>query len=258
MNRSTAVIVASFGTTHQDALEKCIASTEREIASHFTDYPVYRAFTSRIVIRRLKERYGMEVDDLARALERVRNDGFKSAVIQPTLVLGGIEYDLICRTVQDFQGLKTSVGRPLIAGMGDCETAAGIIMRGNRLKEPETLVLMGHGTEHAANAIYGQMQNIFDRAGYRAYIATVEGEPSFEDAVAMLIAGGARKARLLPLMFVAGDHAKNDMAGPDDDSLRSLVEKAGIEAEPVIRGLGEDPEIRRIYVERAEEALGSL
>lgn len=258
MNKNTALIVTSFGTTHTDALEKCVASTERAIASHFPDIPMYRAFTSQIVIRRLKEKHGIEVDNLKQALERVQKDGFKNVVIQPTLILSGIEYDLVCKAAQGFPELKTSVGKSLITGECDCEAVAGIIMRGNSLNENEALVLMGHGTEHAANAIYEQMQAVFDRSGYPAYIGTIEGEPNFEDAVEKLAAVKASRAKLLPLMFVAGDHAKNDMAGDNEDSLRSLVEKAGIEAEPIIRGLGENAEVQSLFASRAEEALAEL
>ncbi|MBU4117700.1 MAG: sirohydrochlorin cobaltochelatase, partial [Proteobacteria bacterium] len=33
-----------------------------------------------------------------------------------------------------------------------------------------------------------------------------------------------KKVLLKPFMTVAGDHAKNDMAGPEPDSLKSLLE----------------------------------
>lgn len=258
MEKDTAMIVTSFGTTHPDALQKCIAATERAIASRFPGLPVYRAFLSPTVIRRLKEKSGIDTDDLVQALERVRDDGFKNAVVQPTLVLSGIEYGLVHRTVRGFTGLHISVGRPLIADENDCEAVAGILMGANCLKDGEALVLTGHGTAHSANGIYGKMQDVFDRAGYRAYIATIDGTPDLKDAVERLRAGGARSARLLPLLFVAGDHAKNDMAGPDGNSLLSLVEQAGVKAVPILRGLGEDASVRTLYAQRAEKALKEL
>jgi len=258
MNNKTAVIVVSFGTTHLDALENSISATEGTIASHLPDLRVYRAFTSRIVIRRLKENYGISVDNLAQALERVWSDGFENAIIQPTLILGGIEYDFLCRTAQDYRKLNTSIGKPLIMDKGDCETVAHIIMRGNYLKDDEALVLMGHGTTHESNAFYHQMQSVYDRGGYRAYICTVEGEPSFEDVVERLESGRVRRAKLLPLMFVAGDHAKNDMAGQDENSLLSIVTSAKIEAETIICGLGENADIQKLYAEEAAAALRRL
>ena len=34
---STAILMASFGTTHPDALERCIAGTERSVAARFPE-----------------------------------------------------------------------------------------------------------------------------------------------------------------------------------------------------------------------------
>ncbi len=53
----------------------------------------------------------------------------------------------------------------------------------------------------------------------------------------------------MPLMLVAGDHAINDMASDEPDSWKTLVQKAGIQAEPIVQGLGENPMIRKMFVE---------
>ena len=52
------ILVVSFGTSHLDTMEKTIDVIEREIAEKFTDCRVYRAFTSRMIIRKLKRSYG--------------------------------------------------------------------------------------------------------------------------------------------------------------------------------------------------------
>ena len=49
----------------------------------------------------------------------------------------------------------------------------------------------------------------------------------------------------MPLMLVAGDHAKNDMAG----EWKEQLEASGFEVNCVLKGLGEYPEIREIYCE---------
>ena len=61
------------------------------------------------------------------------------------------------------------------------------------------------------------------------------------------------KVILAPFMIVAGDHAKNDMAG-DEDSWKCELEEAGYEVRPILRGLGELPGIRQIFMEHLEEA----
>ena len=53
----------------------------------------------------------------------------------------------------------------------------------------------------------------------------------------------------MPLMSVAGDHAKNDMAGDEEDSWKSILSKAGIECVPVLKGTAEYSEIVDVWVD---------
>ena len=59
---------------------------------------------------------------------------------------------------------------------------------------------------------------------------------------------------LQPLMVVAGDHANQDMAGEEEDSWKSRLERAGYQVECRIRGLGEVEAIRKLYVAHVREA----
>ena len=88
-----------------------------------------------------------------------------------------------------------------------------------------------------------------------AFVATVEGQPSVEQAVKWALSGGYKKVYLAPLMLVAGDHARNDMAGADRDSWKNRFEAAGIETSCVMRGLGEYEGIRALYLEHARQAV---
>ena len=67
-----------------------------------------------------------------------------------------------------------------------------------------------------------------------------------------------KKVYLTPLMVVAGDHANNDMAGDDDDSHKSILQKEGFTVTPYIHGMGENAAVRRIFVERALESWDAL
>lgn len=256
MGQDTAILVVSFGTTHMDALERCIAATEKAVADSFPEHPVYRAFLSPMVMRRLKERHGMETDNVAQALERIAEDGYRQVAIQPTLLLRGYEYELLAGEAEK-AGIRSAIGRPLLESTKDCAALAPIVIEENPLGEKEALVLMGHGTEHEANEIYHAMQNSFAERKYPAFIGTVNGTPSFSDAVEGLVRSEIKRAKLLPLMFVAGDHAKNDMAG-QEDSLLAAVRDAGVLPEPVFRGLGESQSVRALYVERVRETMKGL
>ena len=71
--------------------------------------------------------------------------------------------------------------------------------------------------------------------------------------MARLEISGKKKAVLMPFMLVAGDHAKNDMAG-EEDSWKSRLEEEGYEVRVILKGLGELEGIRKIFLEHIEEA----
>ena len=54
-------------------------------------------------------------------------------------------------------------------------------------------------------------------------------------------------------MAVVGDHAANDMAGDDDDSWKSMLGRAGIKAEPVLRGILDYAGIRNVWLDHLEQ-----
>ena len=55
-------------------------------------------------------------------------------------------------------------------------------------------------------------------------------------------------------MVGAGDHAKNDLAGDEPDSWKSMLEAEGYQVSCVLRGLGENPGVRALFAAHAEAA----
>lgn len=254
MEKPTAVLMVSFGTTHLDTLRRSIIATEDAVADCFQGGQIYRAFLSPAVLRCLRDRHGIYVDTVEKALARICGDGHKRVVVQPTLLIEGTEYDLLLKELDMAQNLRISVGRPLLTDRADCEKLASIIMEENPIGEEEALVLMGHGTEHRANVIYHMMQEVFEDRNYHCLIGTVKGTPSLQDVAERLAGDGTLKVKLLPLMFVAGAHARNDMAGKED-SLLSIMQARNIRATPILRGLGESRKVQEIYAAHAWEAF---
>ena len=62
----------------------------------------------------------------------------------------------------------------------------------------------------------------------------------------------------MPLMMVAGDHANNDMAGDEPDSHKSILQAEGFNVTTYIHGLGENANIRQLFVDRANESWNAL
>ena len=48
------ILAVSFGTSHIDTMEKTIDVLEKEFAKTFEEAVVYRAFTSNMIIKKLK------------------------------------------------------------------------------------------------------------------------------------------------------------------------------------------------------------
>lgn len=253
----TALLVVSFGTTHLDTIEKTIVPTEEALRQAFPDYPFYRAFTSKIVRSILDKRYGWKLDDVPTALQRIQQDGFQRVLIQPTLIIPGEENRRMLQDIQTSAGsLQVALGKALMCDESDMEQMIPILLQAYATEPDCGVMMMGHGTDHSANELYEILNRKMSRVSQRVIrVCTVEGTPTFDDAVEMLKAHWMKKVTLAPLLFVAGDHAKHDMAGSEPDSLKSLLEAAGMEVRPVIQGLGELEQIRALYVNRARKAL---
>ncbi len=253
-----ALLVVSFGTSHRDTLEKTIGAIESDLARAFPDWTVRRAFTSGMIIRKLRERDGLIVDRVEKALARLVVEDFDAVVIQPTHVMNGEEYDKLAAQAAPYarQFRKFAMSTPLLTSVADYQAAVpAVLSELPAAGEGHALVLMGHGTEHHANAVYAAMEYVFHDMGHKnVFLGTVEGYPALEQVMDRLREHSIRRVTLAPLMVVAGDHAKNDMAGPEADSWKSRLEGAGYQVDCVVRGLGEFPAVRARFAAHAAEA----
>lgn len=251
------ILAVSFGTTHLDALEKGIAPIENQIRDTFPEYPLYRAFTSQMVMNILKKREGISIYSVKEAVEQMAEDGIEQVIVQPTHIINGIENDKMLSDLMEYAGVfhKISVGKPLLTSVDDYKKSIHAVMSEVSLEEDEALVLMGHGTDHHANAAYPTLEYTFHSLGYsQVLVGTVEGFPNLKNVMQKLEISGNQKAALMPFMLVAGDHAKNDMSG-NEDSWQAQLEDAGYEVKTIVKGLGEMKGIRSILVEHIEAVL---
>ncbi|MCM1226351.1 MAG: sirohydrochlorin cobaltochelatase [Clostridium sp.] len=257
------LLVLSFGTSFNDSRRLTIGAIENDIEASIPDYSVRRGFTANIVIDHVNRRDGILIDDIDAALNRAVDNNVKTLVVQPTHLMNGIEYEEITSKVANYSDAfdKVVFGEPLLTSDDDfARVEKAIVDWTSEYDDGETAIcFMGHGTEHEANQVYQKMQDLLTADGHKNYfVGTVEAEPSLDDVIAKVKEGNYKKVVLEPLMVVAGDHANNDMAGDEDDSWKSAFEKEGFEVECLLRGLGENEEIRKIYVEHAKAAIDSI
>lgn len=254
-----ALLAVSFGTSYEDTLEKNIAAIERDLAAAFPERTLRRAFSSGMILRRWKRERGVEIDDVPAALERLAGEGYADILIQPTHVMNGEEYHKLADQAEGFRSRfdKLTVGVPLLTAAEDYLDLGRALMEILPPKSEERAVLyMGHGSEHQANSAYALMEYAFHDLGRDdVIVGTVEGYPNFDAAIRRLKERPqVKEVELRPLMTVAGDHAKNDLAGEEEDSWKNVLEGMGYRTSCVLTGLGEYPQIRAMFVEHARQA----
>ena len=255
-----AILAVSFGTSYPDTLRKTIAATEQALAEAFPDWEVRRAFTSGMIIRKLKERDGVVIKNVHQAMHRLEEEGYTHVAVQSTHVMHGEEYEKMLSQLEPYRmRMKISVGMPLLHSEEDYLSVAKALLNWlPTLDAGEALVLMGHGTTHFANSAYAQMEHMLQAHCDRVYLATVEGYPTLDSVERQLQKRPEiRRLMLAPFMLVAGDHARNDMSG-DEDSWAEQLKQAGYTVRCILQGLGECSAIRELFVEHCRLAMEAL
>lgn len=256
----TVVLVVSFGTSYNDSREVTIGAIEGAIQAANPDLEVRRAFTSQIIIDKLKERDGLEIDNVTQALDRAVADGVTTLIVQPTHLMHGFEYTDLKDELANYNDKfdKIVLGEPLLNSDDDFGRVADALSEDTASYDDGStaIVFMGHGTEADSNEVYAKMQGVMEEKGLaNYYVGTVEATPSLDDVIAAIKDKGYSRVVLEPMMVVAGDHANNDMAGDEEDSWKTILTGEGYEVECILEGLGQKPAIQQIYVEHVQAAL---
>lgn len=196
------------------------------------------------------------------------------------------------------------IGTPLMAEESDAEALAEVLNKEADIKAAVAegiVAFMGHGNPegydyYGGNIRYVQLEKYLRAINENYYVGTVDMDQTLVPDVLENIKGrnvtyqvGAismdveykentsDKAQLYPLMSIAGDHAHNDMADPDDEeSWYSMFNAAGIETaayettftEACLKGykagdeyipaLGERKAVRKLWMNHTREAISKL
>lgn len=264
-----ALVVISFGTSHMDTRKKTIEACEKKIKNEFPEMDFYRAWTSRMIIKKLIKRDNEHIMYPDELLEKLYNEGYSEVYIQSLHLICGEEYnkleEIISRYKNRFE--KIVVGRPLLSRLEDYDDVTEFIddvteedikddvKNDSQNHNRYATVWMGHGTEHSAHSSYAGLEYRVKRNQIPSYIGTVEGHPSIEDVIFYLKKDGVKKVHLRPFLLVAGDHAKNDMASDEDDSWKSILEEEGFEVQIHLNGIGEYKFIQDKFAQNLKEAI---
>lgn len=268
LKNKDAILVMTFGTTFADTRAKTIDAVEAAIQKAHPDIPVFEAYTSHIIIDRVKAKEGIQKMTPEEAFSKLKAEGYTRVAVVSLDVIPGMEYsyDSIITKMQMSKFKELSLATPLMYFQGTEGEPDQVVDFLNAVKsqfpvmgKEDATLIMAHGTPHPGNAYYSVIQDRIEKLGMNnVFVYSVEGRPNLDDVIPKLKAKRFKNVTLMPIMMVAGDHANNDMAGDDPDSHKSILTKAGFKVNTYIHGLGENENVRALYIQRADEALAAF
>lgn len=257
------LLSVSFGTSYEDTRKKTIDVVDASLAAAFEDRAFYSAWTSGRIIAKVKAERNELHDTLDEAFARLAADGVDDLVVATMCLMNGHEMKKIATAAQAWASEDAArtvrIAQPLLTSVEDREAMARAVCEEfASVPQDEALLLMGHGSPGGPNEVYDQIQECLAALGRPLFfVATVEGEPEFGDALVAIRESGAQRIHLAPFMIVAGDHATNDLAGDDDDSWKSMLVAEGFQVEVVLKGLGQYPSVQQLVVDHARAACAA-
>ena len=301
------ILVVAFGSTWEqayDTFDKVVS----DYKAQFPGWDVFLSFSSAICINNARAGENVASRDFydpEHFLTAIGLAGYKQIVVQSLQVIPGEEYRRVRDSyVKDFMNNRNGdfteaymhsidkqvvVGVPLMGEENDVDELAVVLNNESDIKAVinagGTVAFMGHGNPenydyYGANIRYTELEQALQLINPHYYVGTVDMEDNYvEDVVARMQDAGIKsgKVQLYPLMSIAGDHAHNDMADPDDDeSWYSVMNAAGYQAEAYetnfteacwkqyksgdeyIPALAERAKVRALWIQHTREAIAKL
>lgn len=254
------ILLVAFGTSEASA-KVSFQNIEAKVKKAFPGVDVVWAYTSHIIRHKLANQ-GEIILSPAQALAKMMDEGYTHVAVQSLHTIPGEEYHELTMTVNGFKAMpggfdRLILGYPMLGAQDTVAKAVDAVIatlpKARKANEP--VVLMGHGTHHPGNIYYSGMNWQLQQKDPNIIMGTVEGYPELGDVIAWLKAKKAKKVWVMPFMSVAGDHAKNDMAGDEKDSWTSQLTKAGFSCQTVLKGTAEYDEFADIWVSQLAKAM---
>ena len=258
-----AILLVAFGTSDPEAA-KAFAVVEKRARQRFPGVEMRWAYTSRMIRAKLAKQ-GKPLDSPETAFAKLMDDDYTHVAVLSLHTIPGEEFHELYQNAHLFGQMsggfqKILVARPLLSSSRDMDTVAAALLKNiPGRKAEDAVVFMGHGTEHhPSDAIYLAMNQVFQEFDSNAFVAAVEGRNSLENVIPKLKKNKVKKVFIAPLMAVAGEHAKNDMAGDETGTWKSILTEKGFKCEPILKGTAEIPEIVDVWLDHLNSAFSNF
>lgn len=255
---TTGILLVHYGTQNDGSRAQTIDLLNREVADAFSQCPVVEAYAAPTVIKALAKR-GIRKLTVGEALDSLSSLGCRQLVVESTMLLDGVMTDMLTAAVNNRRNLfdKVSVDRPLLYSVDDCRNIISMIEKhltalGKYQKDKSQVVLVGHGSDSPANAMYSQIDYLLHDEGHAQWhVGTIEGYPTVECVERRLSASKEKDVILVPLLYIAGNHQREDIGG----AWREALSAKGYHVSVVDEGLGQMKEIRQMIVQKVRALI---
>lgn len=250
-NEKTGILLVHYGTSNDKSRAQTIDKLNSRVAETFPDCAVVEAYSAPSVIKTLAKR-GIKKLYISQALDSLKALGCNKLVVQSTMLLDGVMTEMLRTEVgkvkNDFRAV--SVVRPLLYSVDDCRTMIEMLTKSlladkSVATKKSQVVLVGHGSDSPANAMYSQIDYLLKAEGKSSWhVGTIEGFPKIENVEQQLKNSKNKNVVLVPLLYIAGNHQKEDI----DGVWKTQLQTKGYHVDVFGKGIGEMTEIQNMII----------
>lgn len=262
LKKSPAIVISAFGTSSR--AQAPLEIFQKALEKQFPEHELFWSYSSNIICRK------KSLPSLLETLARVEAAGFRKAVVQPLHIFPGTEYRQLAETCEYFPGLRIFLSETLLHRWNFVKKTLAEI-------EPEFLtpdeglnILALHGTpltSDPVNIVYLGLEKLVADLYPNVLAVSLEGIPDHEAVFASIrsqnLSKKYREIKIIPMMYVAGMHAEEDLMGKKKSwcvELQSMgfsVECSMVQYqnEDYFKGLAYYPKIISFFMERLQRSL---
>lgn len=260
-NEKTGILLVHYGTSNDKSRAQTIDKLNSRVAETFPDCAVVEAYSAPSVIKTLAKR-GIKKLYISQALDSLKALGCNKLVVQSTMLLDGVMTEMLRTEVgkvkNDFRAV--SVVRPLLYSVDDCRTMIEMLTKSlladkSVVTKKSQVVLVGHGSDSPANAMYSQIDYLLKAEGKSSWhVGTIEGFPKIENVEQQLKNSKNKNVILVPLLYIAGNHQKEDI----DGVWKTQLQTKGYHVDVFGKGIGEMTEIQDMIIGKIDAQIKIL
>ena len=257
-NEKTGILLVHYGTSNDKSRAQTIDKLNTRVTDTFPDCAVVEAYSAPSVIKTLAKR-GIKKLYISQALDSLKALGCNKLVVQSTMLLDGVMTEMLRTEVgkvkNDFRAV--SVVRPLLYSVDDCRTMIEMLTKSlladkSVATKKSQVVLVGHGSDSPANAMYSQIDYLLKAEGKSSWhVGTIEGFPKIENVEQQLKNSKNKNVILVPLLYIAGNHQKEDI----DGVWKTQLQTKGYHVDVFGKGIGEMTEIQNMIIGKIDAQI---